>query len=197
MASNKMDKTIVVVTETRVPHPVYGKIVRKSARFKAHDEHNEANIGDLVRIVECRPFSRDKRWRLHRDRGAREVIQQETRLKVADNSGARELLVHPRDGRQPPRVRPRRRHHRRDGQERDSRGRGQEGPGRQGGRRSHERADAPRRRSVIRCDDNACVIIKGEKDNLDPRGTRVFGPVMRELRDRGFLKIASLAPEVL
>ena len=46
-------------------------------------------------------------------------------------------------------------------------------------------------------DDNACVIIKGDKDNLDPRGTRVFGPVMRELRDRGFLKIASLAPEVL
>ena len=50
---------------------------------------------------------------------------------------------------------------------------------------------------MVRCDDNACVIIKGEKDNLDPRGTRVFGPVMRELRDRGFLKIASLAPEVL
>ena len=62
------------------------------------------------------------------------------------------------------------------------------------------RTSAPIRRqdgSVVRCDDNACVIIKGEKDNLDPRGTRVFGPVMRELRDRGFLKIASLAPEVL
>ncbi|NNM99164.1 MAG: 50S ribosomal protein L14, partial [Candidatus Eremiobacteraeota bacterium] len=62
------------------------------------------------------------------------------------------------------------------------------------------RTSAPMRRpdgSTVRCDDNACVIIKGEKDNLDPRGTRVFGPVMRELRDRGFLKIASLAPEVL
>ena len=62
------------------------------------------------------------------------------------------------------------------------------------------RTSAPIRRadgSVVRCDDNACVIIKGDKDNLDPRGTRVFGPVMRELRDRGFLKIASLAPEVL
>ncbi len=59
-----MDKTIVVVSETRVPHPTYGKIVRKSARFKAHDERNEANVGDLVRIVECRPLSRDKRWRL-------------------------------------------------------------------------------------------------------------------------------------
>jgi large subunit ribosomal protein L14 len=51
--------------------------------------------------------------------------------------------------------------------------------------------------SVIKFDENACVIIKGEKGNLDPRGTRVFGPVCRELRDRGFTKIASLAPEVL
>ena len=64
VASDKMDKTIVVVTETRVPHPVYGKIVRKSTRFKAHDEKNEAKAGDLVRIAECRPMSRDKRWRL-------------------------------------------------------------------------------------------------------------------------------------
>ena len=58
-------------------------------------------------------------------------------------------------------------------------------------------ADAPSGRLDDRFDENACVIIKGEKDNLDPRGTRVFGPVCRELRDRGFLKIASLAPEVL
>ena len=64
VASNKMEKTIVVVSETRVPHGAYGKIVRKSARFKAHDERNEANVGDIVRIVECRPMSREKRWRL-------------------------------------------------------------------------------------------------------------------------------------
>ena len=64
VASSKMDKTIVVVAETRVPHPTYGKIVRKSTRFKAHDERNEANVGDLVRIMECRPISREKRWRL-------------------------------------------------------------------------------------------------------------------------------------
>ncbi len=62
--SDKMDKTIVVVTETRVPHPVYKKIVRKSVTFKAHDEANTAGIGDLVRIAECRPMSKDKRWRL-------------------------------------------------------------------------------------------------------------------------------------
>ena len=64
VASDKMDKTIIVVTETRVPHPVYKKVVRQSTRFKAHDETNEAKAGDLVRIQECRPMSREKRWRL-------------------------------------------------------------------------------------------------------------------------------------
>jgi small subunit ribosomal protein S17 len=62
--SDKMDKTIVVVTETRIAHPVYKKFVRKSVRFKAHDENNTAGIGDTVRIMECRPMSKDKRWRL-------------------------------------------------------------------------------------------------------------------------------------
>jgi small subunit ribosomal protein S17 len=64
VVSDKMDKTIVVVSETRVPHPVYGKIVRKSVKFKAHDEQNDAKMGDTVRIMECRPLSKDKRWRL-------------------------------------------------------------------------------------------------------------------------------------
>ncbi len=64
VVSNKMQKTIVIVCETRVPHPIYKKIIRKSVRFKAHDERNEAQIGDLVRIAECRPLSKDKRWRL-------------------------------------------------------------------------------------------------------------------------------------
>lgn len=64
VVSDKMDKTIVVLSETRVPHPVYGKIVRKSVKFKAHDETNDAKIGDTVRIMECRPMSKDKRWRL-------------------------------------------------------------------------------------------------------------------------------------
>jgi small subunit ribosomal protein S17 len=64
VVSDKMDKTIVVVSETRVPHPIYGKIVRKSVKFKAHDEQNDAKIGDTVRIMECRPLSKDKRWRL-------------------------------------------------------------------------------------------------------------------------------------
>ncbi len=64
VVSDKMDKTIVVLSETRVPHGVYGKIVRKSVKFKAHDEENQAKTGDSVRIMECRPLSKDKRWRL-------------------------------------------------------------------------------------------------------------------------------------
>ncbi len=64
VASDKMNKTIVVVTETRVPHPIYKKIVRKSVRFKAHDETNDARVGDVVRIMETRPLSAEKRWRL-------------------------------------------------------------------------------------------------------------------------------------
>ena len=64
VVSDKMDKTIVVLSETRVPHPVYGKIIRKSHKFKAHDEENAAKMGDTVRIEECRRLSREKRWRL-------------------------------------------------------------------------------------------------------------------------------------
>jgi len=125
------------------------------------------------------------------------MIQQETRLKVADNSGAREVLcIHIQGG---------------------SRHKyahvgdvivgtvkaaipGAAVKKGQIVKAVVVRTAAPIRRpdgSTIRFDDNACVLIKGEKDNLEPRGTRVFGPVCRELRDRGFLKIASLAPEVL
>lgn len=64
VASNKMDKTIVVVIERRMKHPIYGKFVKKSTRFFAHDENNECNIGDTVRIMETRPLSKNKRWRL-------------------------------------------------------------------------------------------------------------------------------------
>ena len=64
VASNKMDKTIVVVIERRTKHPIYGKFVKKSTRFFAHDEKNVCNIGDTVRIMETRPLSKNKRWRL-------------------------------------------------------------------------------------------------------------------------------------
>jgi len=59
-----MDKTIVVKVETRMPHPLYGKIVRRSKSYMAHDEDNQCRVGDLVRIMETRPLSRTKRWRL-------------------------------------------------------------------------------------------------------------------------------------
>jgi small subunit ribosomal protein S17 len=64
VVSDKMDKTVVVAIERRVPHPVYGKMVTKTKRLKAHDEQNSAKVGDTVRIVETRPLSKDKRWRL-------------------------------------------------------------------------------------------------------------------------------------
>ncbi len=64
VVSDKMDKTIVVNVETRKPHPLYGKIVRRSKRYMAHDEDNQCHVGDLVRIMETRPISRSKRWRL-------------------------------------------------------------------------------------------------------------------------------------
>ena len=64
VVSNKMDKTIVVAVENHVKHPLYGKIVKKTYKLKAHDEKNECNIGDTVKVVETRPLSKDKRWRL-------------------------------------------------------------------------------------------------------------------------------------
>ena len=62
--SNKMDKTIVVAVVDNVKHPLYGKIVKKTYKLKAHDENNECNIGDTVKVMETRPLSKDKRWRL-------------------------------------------------------------------------------------------------------------------------------------
>ncbi|MEQ8706102.1 MAG: 30S ribosomal protein S17 [Phaeodactylibacter sp.] len=64
VASNKMDKTISVSVQRRLQHPIYGKFVKKSRKFVAHDETNECNIGDKVRIMETRPLSKRKRWRL-------------------------------------------------------------------------------------------------------------------------------------
>ena len=62
--SDKMDKTIVVAVQDNVKHPLYGKIVKKTYKLKAHDENNECNIGDTVKVMETRPLSKDKRWRL-------------------------------------------------------------------------------------------------------------------------------------
>ncbi|MBK9256756.1 MAG: 30S ribosomal protein S17 [Saprospiraceae bacterium] len=64
VASNKMDKTITVLVERKIKHPMYGKFVKKSKKFFAHDEKNECNEGDLVKITETRPLSKNKSWKL-------------------------------------------------------------------------------------------------------------------------------------
>jgi small subunit ribosomal protein S17 len=64
VVSDKMDKSIVVAVDRRVKHPIYGKFVQKTSRFMAHDENNDCGVGDTVRIMETRPLSKRKRWRL-------------------------------------------------------------------------------------------------------------------------------------
>jgi large subunit ribosomal protein L14 len=195
VTSDKMDKTIVVEVEDRVKHPLYGKVIRRTSKVKAHDESNSAGIGDLVLISETRPLSATKRWRLVEIlEKAKEMLQQESRVKVADNTGAKELLTIRVLG---------------------GSGRRYAGLGDvivatvkdaiPGGNvkkgdvvkavivrviKQTRRADG----SYIKFDENAAVILKADGD---PRGTRIFGPVGRELRDKKFMKIISLAPEVI
>lgn len=64
VTSNKMDKTVTVAVENNVKHPLYGKILRRTYKLHAHDENNECNVGDRVRVMETRPLSKSKRWRL-------------------------------------------------------------------------------------------------------------------------------------
>ena len=195
VSSNKMDKTITVAVKWKEKHPIYGKFVNKTKKYHAHDEKNECNIGDTVRIMETRPLSRTKRWRLVNiiERAKLYMIQQESRLVVADNSGAKEALCIRVLG---------------------------------GTRRRYAsvgdiivvavksvipssdlkkgvvskavivRTKKEVRRpdgSYIRFDDNACVLLNAAGEM---RGSRIFGPVARELRATN-MKIVSLAPEVL
>ena len=64
VVSDKMDKTIVVAIQDNIKHPLYGKIVKRTYKLKAHDENNECRVGDTVKVMETRPLSKDKRWRL-------------------------------------------------------------------------------------------------------------------------------------
>ena len=207
VVSNKMDKTIVVAVEDHVKHPLYNKIVKRTYKLKAHDENNECNIGDRVKVMETRPLSKDKRWRLVEivekvksfefDKSIRRftcMIQQESRLKVADNTGAKELLCIRVLG----------------GSTRRYAAIGDvivasvkdATPGGVVKKGDVVKAvvvrtvNSTRRKdgSYIRFDENAAVIIKDDKN---PKGTRIFGPVARELREKQFMKIVSLAPEVL
>ena len=64
VTSDKMDKTVVVTIKAKVRHPLYNKIVNRTVKYKAHDEENTCGVGDKVQIMECRPYSKDKRWRV-------------------------------------------------------------------------------------------------------------------------------------
>jgi small subunit ribosomal protein S17 len=75
VVSNKMDKTVVVLVETLGHHPLYKKVVRHKAKFKAHDEDNSCGIGDTVRIIETRPLSKEKRWRVVEILRKREIAE--------------------------------------------------------------------------------------------------------------------------
>ncbi len=194
MTSAKGDKTITVKIDVVRRHRRYHKILRSTLKLYAHDEANNANEGDTVRVVECRPMSRSEALAPHGSAGACEVIQNETRLRVADNTGAREILCIRVQG----------------GSRRRYAGVGdiitatvkQATP--QGTVKKGEVVKAVVVRTkkefgrddgtYISFDENAAVIIDAQNN---PRGTRIFGPVARELRDGGFMKIVSLAPEVL
>ena len=200
VVSDKMDKTVVVAIEDRVAHPLYKKIVGRTYKLKAHDEQNACGVGDVVKVMETRPLSKDKRWRVveivekAKSGGAVSMIQQESYLKVADNTGAKEIKCIRVLGGSKVKY-------------------GNIGdvivasvrkstPGGQVKKgevvkavivrsaKGVRRADG----TYVRFDDNAAVLIKDDKN---PRGTRIFGPVARELRDKDYMKILSLAPEVI
>ncbi len=75
VVSNKMDKTVVVTVETSRHHPLYKKTIKRTVKYKAHDENNECGLGDKVRIVETRPLSREKRWRVAEIMTKGEVVE--------------------------------------------------------------------------------------------------------------------------
>ena len=191
VSSDKMDKTVVVSVETREMNKLYGKIEKRTYKLKAHDENNECHVGDKVKVMETRPLSKDKRWRVV------EILEKaviQSILKVADNTGAKEIMCIRCLG----------------GSYRKYAGIGDiivasvksATPGgvvKKGDvvKAVVVRTKNPIRRadgSYLRFDENAAVIIKDDKT---PKGTRIFGPVARELRDGDYMKILSLAPEVL
>ena len=195
VVSDKADKTIVVRVDVTRRHRRYGKIMRTSSKIHAHDERNDAGTGDTVRVDRVPPDVAHQALAPHRRaREGEVVIQNETRLKVADNTGAREILCIRVMG----------------GSRRRYAGVGdiitatvkQANP--QGSVKKGEVVKAVVVRTkkefgrddgtYIAFDENAAVILDATNN---PRGTRIFGPVARELRDGGFMRIVSLAPEVL
>ena len=200
VVSDKMDKTVVVAIADRVAHPLYKKIVGRTYKLKAHDENNTCGIGDTVKVMETRPLSKDKRWRVveivekAKEGGTGTMLQQERFLKVADNTGAKEIKcirVLGGSGRKYGNI----------GDiivasVRKAAPGGQVKKGEVVKAVIVRSAKGVRREdgTYVRFDENAAVLIKDDKN---PSGTRIFGPVARELREKDFLKILSLAPEVV
>ncbi len=205
VVSSKMEKSILVAIERRVPHPHLQEVFQTDDQ--AHGprrEARQAGVGDTVRIMETRPLSKIKRWRLveilekakykSRDTGSAPMIQEETNLVVADNSGAKKVRCIRVLG----------------GSDRRYAGLGDlvvvavksAIPGATVKKGEVARAVIVRTKketrrkdgSFIRFDENAAVLIN---EQGEPRGSRIFGPVARELREKQYMKIVSLAPEVL
>ncbi len=208
VVSNAMTKTVVVQVERTVQDPIFKKYVRRKNKFMAHDESGKCKQGDTVEIMECRPLSRHKRWCVTRmvkqqklpeageggkSRGF-EMIQQQTILDVADNSGARRIMCIKVLGGT-------RRRYATIGdvivvtiKEAAPNARVKKGEIKRAvivrTKKEIKRGDG----STIRFDENSAVLIN---EAGEPVGTRIFGPVARELRAKKYTKIISLAPEVL
>jgi len=199
VVSNKMNHTVTVLIERQIQHGVYGKILRRSTKLHAHDESGDCREGDWCassNAVHC-PRPSIIAWSKSCNASAREgttMIQMQSRLAAADNSGARELMCIKVLG----------------GSKRryagigdvikvsvkDAIPRGKVKKGEVYDAVVVRTAKGVRRPdgSLIRFDGNAAVLLNNK---LEPIGTRIFGPVTRELRSERFMKIVSLAPEVL
>ena len=105
VVSDKMDKTVVVEVEDRVKHALYGKVMRRTSRLKAHDETNDCGIGDRVQIMETRPLSATKRWRVVEILERAEVIQQESQAQGRRQHRCQGSPLHPRARRLRPSLR--------------------------------------------------------------------------------------------
>ena len=188
--SDKNDKTIVVLVKRKYAHSFFTKVITSSKKYHAHDKNNKFKIGDMVKIIESTPFSKKKKWEAMN----KQMIQVQTELNVADNTGARRvecikvlggskrryasigdmIVVSIKDAIPNAKVK----------------------------KGSVQKAVVVRTKysiqrndgSLVKFDNNA-VVITDEKG--EPLGTRIFGPVTRELRLKGQAKIISLAPEVL
>ena len=101
VVSNKMQKTIVVAVEDHVKHPLYNKIVKRTYKLKAHDENNECNIGDTVKVMETRPLSKDKRWRLVEIiERAKQIVIRIAYLQFSHKNVIRKEIQHDTTGKQ-------------------------------------------------------------------------------------------------